>query len=504
MLNSALTTKPIAVLVLGCLPLAVLTVAAFAGIGDLDSKLPSIHEGDLVPASASVSVPSSEDMKGDELLCGAVTEREFLAGESLPERTLDAKPIYCDSLAADWRQWSDATDLVHDILAVEGSLIDAELAKPKSLDAQLAKLESGLNRFEEIREECRRKDPAGSAGLAGVLERRCGELQEDIAHRRRQDRAEKLCARAEGASDAGKYEESITLFSQVLRDYSDVVDSKAVNEQLEVAQFWHGEGDLSLDTPVTAQPSEQRDALVRFLSKHEGIREEAVLRRTQEISRKLELVQVELRRLEMNETALQPISALAKYDDRPFGEGLPAAAQIAEDYPTVWVRSQVQQRVVAWLTRALPVRKLDEAADMEEVETTSGSVLRGFFEPVPDAGGGVIGYKSYPTAAERKSPTRNVGRYPVADLRGVPTRSVPRQCVDAYASARGQLLADAGDLERWRTLRRTCESAESALTDYRRKPGSSRETLTFDGTIQLTKTVLTPSVWSQMQAVWKE
>jgi len=493
-LKIAVISKPIAILVLGCLPLAALTVASFAGLGDLDRDLPSIDAIDLTTAGGSPSLPSPDGLEGDQALAEAVVEREFFAGGPLPENALAANPSHLNSLVSDWKHWSDATDLVGEVLAVEESLVGAELAQ----------LESARDRFEKIQADCRKKAPAGSARLLRVLDRRGRELQDEIGMRRKRVQADKLLRDAESACRERQYDEGLSLYQQVLREYSAVIDVQAVEERLRTAKFWHELEKLPLESPGEQDLVRRRDSLVRFLDDYSGLSGGTEQEKLREISGRLEAVRLELRQAEMNDAARQPIAGLEKYDARPFGEGLATAAQIAEKYPTAWVRGQLQQRVVAWLGRALPRKRLDEPAGIEEVETTSGNILRGFFEPVADAGGGVIGYKSYPTAEERKNPTRNVGRYPAADLRGVPNLSVPRQCVDAYTNAQSRLLADAGNLDCWLAFRRTCESAETALVDYRRKPGSSRESLSFSGEIQFAKNVLMPAVWKQMQAIWEE
>ena len=497
MVRTATTNKPILVLILGCLPLAGLTVASFTGIGNLGSELPSIEEGDLIPVGQNLSIPSAEELAQDEMLRAAITEREFLAGEPLPERALEADPIYWTSLVADWKQWSDATDLVGDVLSLEEDL----------LGARLAELKLAVKRIETIQDECRKKDPAGSARLARVLERRKTELRDEIAYLEQCRTAENLIADAKAAYDAGEFLRSGKIYQTVLDEHRTVlapemlVSLKAARKN---AAFWEELGYLRLTTPPSDKPSQQHESLVAFLDSYREMEGEAEKEKLKNVELKLNSVRTELRRLEMNQAAVQPISTLGRYDGRPFAEGLSAAARIAETYPTKWVRSQLQERTVLWLTQLLPAKQLDEPSGLQEVETNAGNVVRGFFEPVNDAGGGVIGYKCYPTAAERENPTRNVGRYPAADLRGVPNLSVPRQCVDAYTTARSRLLADPGNRDCWTGLRRTCDSAEATLVDYRRKPGSSRSPLFFDGASQFAKSVLMPSVWSGMEAIWKE
>ncbi len=488
-------TKPIVVLALGCLPLAVLTALAFAGIGDLDSKLPSIAERDLVPVGASASIPSVQDLQADEMLCSAVAEREFLAGEPLPERALDAEPLYGETLVADWEQWSDATVLVREILALEEDLIGAEVGVPQ--------LESAIDRFAKIQEECRKRDPAGSARLVRVLNRRRQELLDLIASRKRYETAKNLIAQAEKDYEAGEFSKSLKKYDEVWLHYRDVLAPESVATPRRLAAFWKDEALLRLTSHVTEEPSKQRELLTGFLDSYKDMQSEPERQKLRSVEQKQDSVRAELTRLAMNSQAVQPISTLDRYDDRPFDEGLAIAARIADTYPTNWVRSQLQERVVLWLEQALPPKQFNELSDIQEVEDMSGNVLRGFFEPVADAGG-VIGYKSHPTAEERKNPTRNVGRYPAADLRGVPTVSVPRQCVDAYESARNRVLDDPGNRDGWTTIARMCDSAEVTLIDYRRKPGSSREALSFNGEGQFAKTVLTPSIWSQMEAIWEK
>jgi hypothetical protein len=484
-------TKPIVILVLGCLPLAVLTLASFVGIADLDSELPSIDERDLARPGASASVPS-RDLEGDEILCAAIAEREFLAGEPLPEHATVTEPLYLDSLAGGWQHWSDAAGLVRDVLALEQSL----------LGAGLPQLESALDRIGKIQDACRKKDPAGSARLVRVLERRSRELQAEIALRKNREKARQLLREAEQAFEDKNYEETITICDRVLADYAAAVDYQTVAKLRGNALFWREWSKLPLDSSLTEEPAKQRDMLVDFLDTYRDLPGQVEQERVARVSRRLDAIQTELRRIEMNEAAQVPIAALARYDGRAFTEGLAEAAQVAESYPTDSVRGRLQERVVLWVAASLPQKLLDEPDGMEEVEMISGNVLRGFFEPVTDAGGGVIGYKRYSTAAERENPTRNVGRYPAADLRGVPTHSVPRQCVDAYESARRRLLADPGSQDCWSVLKRTCDSAEATLIDYRRKPGSSPDAISFEKESRFATTVLAPGVWSQLGAIW--
>jgi hypothetical protein len=490
--------KPILVLILGCLPLAGLTVASFAGIGNLASELPSIDEGELVPPGATLVVPSATDFGGDEILRAAVAEREFLAGELLPELAGQSEPLYFESLVADWKQWSNATKLVNDVLSLEEGNPD---------EADLPQVKAAIDQIDSIQDECRKRDPAGSARLARVLDRRKKELLARIDFLNECKTADRLIAAAKAAYDVGEYSASYKKYETVLTQHASVLSPSrldSITDSRQKAAFWWDAGNLRLTAPPSDRPSQQHESLVNFLEKYRGMEGAAEVEKLGNAELKLESVRAELLRLEMNSSAVQPISTLDRYDERPFGEGLSAAARIAEAYPTAWVRSQLQERVLLWLAQALPHKDLDEPSGIQEVETLSGNILRGYFEPVPDAGGGVIGYKRYPTAEERKNPTRTVGRYPAADLRGVPNLSVPRQCVDAYESARTRLLADPGNRDCWMSLRRTCDSAEATLVDYRRKPGGSSGALSFNDVSRFAKSVLMPDAWSQMETIWKE
>ena len=259
-----------------------------------------------------------------------------------------------------------------------------------------------------------------------------------------------------------------------------------------------------LASPITENPTRQQEAYEGFLADFGNVSGKLEQERIARATRRLEEIRAELQRIAWNEAASQPIATLSRYDARPFEEGLAQAAEVAGTYPTNSVRAQVQQRVVAWITASLPSEDVDEPEGIQEVETISGNVLRGFFEPVPDAAGQVIGYKRYSSAEQRRAPTGNVGRYPAADLRGSPTHSVPRQCVEAYHAARDRLLADPGNRDAWSALERTCESAETTLLDYRRKPGSLREALAFEQQRRFARAVLNTDLWKQIEVIWRK
>ncbi|MHB8901459.1 MAG: hypothetical protein ACYC6Y_22135 [Thermoguttaceae bacterium] len=485
-------TKSIVVLTLGCLPLAVLTVASFAGIGHRDSDFPSTGRRGAASPSASAETPSADALRGDTALSGGVAEREFLAGEPLPDDADQADPLYLASLPANWQHWSDATQLVRDCLGVEEALLGA--ARPQ--------MEAAIDRITILQDVCRKKDPAGAARLASVLERRKGDLQAAIALQKKRELAQQLQSDAEHALAGKDYDTAIRNCTRLLEEFAPVVDFPAVADLKRRAMFWQQWSTLPLESSLGEKPEQQRNVLEGFLDSYQDLPGQLEQERVARVSRRLEVVQTELRRIEMNQAARAPIASLAIRDGQAFADGLAQAARIAQTYPTDSVRGQLQQRVLAWLGQSLPAKQPDEPAGLEEVETVSGEVLRGFFTPVSDGGGGVIGYKRYATAEERDSPTRNVGRYPAADLRGVPTRSVPRQCADAYETARRRLLAEPDNPNSWSALRRACESSEAALVDYRRKPGSSRDPISFEKERRFAETVSAPESWSQMGAIW--
>lgn len=487
-MKSRVSTKPIAILAIGCLPLAVLTVASFAGIANLDSELPSTDERDLALPGASVPLHGLET---DQTLCAAIAEREFLAGEPLSERALEARPVYLTSLATDWKRWSDATSLVAEVLAWERSRIGAGVPQ----------LEIARDRIGAIQDACRKKDPAGVALLIAILERRKDDLQAEIVSRRNSENVARLKEDAQRALGNKDYAKAIDLCDQILTQYG-AANYQTVSDLRRKATFWQEWSKLPLESPVTEEPAKQRSTLTDFIDRYRDLPDSVEQERILRVTRRLELVEAELRRIEMNQAARVPIAVLARHDGQAFAEGLAEAAAVAETYPTDSVRAQLQERVVLWLAASLPQKSLDEPENLEEVETLSGNVLRGFFEPVTDAGGGVIGYKRYTTAEQRANPTGNVGRYPSADLRGTPTRSVPRQCIDAYESARRRLLADPGNPDGWTALERTCESAEVTLVEYRRKPGSSRDPVSFQKEARFAQSILEPAVWTQMGKIW--
>jgi hypothetical protein len=486
-------------------------MASFAGIGHVGDELPSVDGEAGAQLGTTVSVPTVQDLEGDQLLCAAVAEREFLAGEPLPEHALEATPFYWDSLVGDWKQWVEANDLIGEMLATEEDLGGAgsqERYLPlKQIDGRTRQLESGVEQIRRIQDTCRRKDPAGRARLDRILARRSEELRDTIVELRdRKDALNKL-KQADDAYGLNELQRCVEQYDEVLRRFVGVLSADELKDARKYgkkAAFRRDAKQLFDDVQRTEDPMARRDLLQTFLDTYPptevlGTTEKETI---EDVRGKLVVARHEIEQMEMNRAAQKPIAGLGRYDRRPFGEGLAEAARIAEMYPTDWVRGQLQERVVAWLAKALPEKRLAEPAGIEEVETASGNILRGFFTPVSDAAGNVIGYKRYATDAERSNPTKTVGRYPAGELRGTPAASVPRRCVDVYAVTRRNVLVDPSNRNNWTALGRACESMDTGLIDYRRKPGSSRESLEFGREGRFAQVMLTPGAWRQIDAIW--
>ena len=347
-------TKPIVILILGCLPLAVLTVASFAGIGDLGlgtSLDPTSGIWSLPGASAPVPSVARSGRRQDPLCCRCGTG---VSGGRASARTRRWKPIRSIwlRLAGNWQHWSDATSLVRDVLAMEQSLIGAGLPQ----------LESALDR---IGDDPGRVPEEGSRG-SRPPDRRSGttqgrELQAEIALRKNREKVARLREMPSRRCGNKDYDKAIKICDQMLDEY--------------------GGGEL----PDRLGPATQGDVLARMvevaprISRHGGAGETAGRARRTSWTRTgicrarwsrneslrvtpsgSSLVEAELRRIEMNEAARVPIAVLARYDGQAFAEGLAEAAEVAETYPTDSVRGQLQERVVSGWRQSLPQKQLDE------------------------------------------------------------------------------------------------------------------------------------------------
>jgi uncharacterized protein RhaS with RHS repeats len=135
------------------------------------------------------------------------------------------------------------------------------------------------------------------------------------------------------------------------------------------------------------------------------------------------------------------------------------------------------------------------------METKKQEIIRGFIKEVkiPD---GTPGYKRYSTYEQYLHPDVEVGTYRQEALLRPPGESVPRQCLVRYDVARRRLLEHPQQREAWTQMADLCQSLDAALREYRAKPGSSTEELSFTREEKFLRQVVDTPMWEGLRKLF--
>jgi PAS domain-containing protein len=250
--------------------------------------------------------------------------------------------------------------------------------------------------------------------------------------------------------------------------------------------------------------SRRKTLLESFLKKHAGMegRTSAEERILQQCVEQLREVSQQMAAVEKDRLAEEAIRSLLDNLPEAYDERVGAAARILDRYPDPKVRSRLSASAVAWLDEHLPAKAIEEHDLLREAENSDGQIIRGFFKKVEDPDGTLVGYKRYTTYEQFVSPTAEVGTFRVEQLPVLPDNSELRRCVEAYNDARSKLLDHLGEPERWAALATVCDTSEVRLEAYRRKPGSSREALSFAREASFARSVVEGPAITSLQALF--
>ncbi len=162
---------------------------------------------------------------------------------------------------------------------------------------------------------------------------------------------------------------------------------------------------------------------------------------------------------------------------------------------------QLRARLRGWLEQALPEKTLREPPTLQEAETTSGQLLRGFFKEVRDAQGNLVGYKRYSTYEQSLDPVAEVGTYRLEEFKVAPGPSTLARCVRRYRDARKRLLDQPGRQELWVEFAALCEALHAEVRAYRTRAPAGVDLLSFEQEAKFARTMLAPDNWTAIQKI---
>ena len=512
--------RPLAILFVGCLPLAVLTAWSFVELGSIDDQLGAADPALSPEVKTDPAAGLAAQRKQEKPLVDALGEVDLLSGGSLagleevPEES-SLRPVK-DS----WPQWEAARAMVVEFLQID-RVTAAAVPEPidriplEDLDAARRKLEelqqtceASKKEYEKLREEHRDSSVRGAAQFLALLDDRIADLDRQIEDCRSRLEAAELLSEARAAFQPSQYGRCVPLCDKLLSRYASVLaPSVAAKVQIlrERAAFWDDTERLfsQLDD---ASLVEREAILERFLGKYSdpASRTEAELRIIDGRAQQLREVKAQLEVEATDRAALKLIRDLEQNLPRAFDDRLRGTVRIVDRYSTDSVKTALRTQAGQWLQEFLPEMQIREPPELQEAETTRHEIVRGFFADVLAPNGTLFGYKRYSTLQARNDPEFDVGTYRKEEFLVPPGESVPRRCVKQYNQARERLIEAPGRRTAWVDLADLCESLESDLREYRRKKGAGREEpeLSFEQEGWFVRELLAGSGWTDVETLF--
>jgi hypothetical protein len=470
---------------LGCLPLAAMTVWSFAALWAGQSPEAPADP----PRHGDASADWAESVRGrtsaDVQALAELQTADWFAGEPLAalERLPESSPLR--DLAEAWTEWNEAHRLVV-------SLLDAD----RGLETEdLPRLESAADELKALRKQYAADPPRGSGPLLRVLDERIEDLQARIDRLKRRNEATMLLASAREHFQRKRYASCVEACDRILREFSALFPPDTLSKVRVLrtrSAFWTAASELQNSLREERSDEEHCRSLEKFLAAYEDDDTLASSQRDFLSWVRGELARIESRMAQRRREKAGAEQIVQFRDTLPeaFVDRVRRAAQIAEDYPTRKVRETLWSEAFMWLTENLPQKSLEESPQLQEVETADGEILRGFFEEVRPDGESLYGYRRYASLGEMRNPTAAVGTLRAAQLKGPPHESVLRRAVQRYRAARERLLDEPHRREHWQAMHVVCQALEDELQAYRVKPGASQEPLSFEAECEFVARVL--------------
>jgi len=488
--------KAILVLLLGCLPLAVLTASSFLELRSTDG-LPAAR-GSVVnpPAETGLTAKIQTQLKAEKPLAEGLGDVDLLSSETL--RGLKDLPAESSlsPLKESWPQWVKARQLV------DRSMRTRQGARTDGLD----QLKESCRRLEELKAEYEKEKPAGGESFLALLDRQIASLKRQIAQATLKIEADALLAQARADFEPKRYGRCASVCEEWLVKYSELDAALTVKVRaLRDRARFSDDVEQVLDRLRAADSLARRKAVMEeFLAKYPDrtsrtAKEQEILDQCQA---GLAKVNERIRAEQISRDGADAVSRLRQNPPAGFLERVRAAADVRRQYPAEDVNLSLRRSLAKWLAEVLPEKQLEEPAELREAENKQGEIMRGFFREVKKPDGSLLGYQVYSTFEEYVKPRAQVGTYPKEEFVTGPGQSAPRRCAGQYNGLREELLAGPARRAAWEKLAALCEESDAKLSAYRKKPGSSKESLSFAEEARFARQVLSDTNWNNMEVLF--
>lgn len=476
-------------LIAASLPLAAATALNLVEMVSVEPRAPIEPAEAARQAASEAAAALRARPESERRALAAVAGADLLSAPPLDElASSDSEQI--EALAAAWAGWRGALQTARDV---------ADALRPTAL-GDLEGLKQAAAKLASLKARAQASSLPARDQLQRALGRRLDDLQARIARVERERQAADRLARADSAFKAAQHGPCVALCNELLTSFADVLDAPAADGVRRLrarAEFWDANARTAADLATAVTPADRRLVLQKFLDKypdraHLTASEREVLDR---MDRDVQAMTAQMQAAQTDLGAAEAIAALRAALPAALSQRTRRAAEILDRFPTEASRAALRREVRAWLAELLPEKQIQESPQLQEVETARHEIVRGFFTEVRAP----HGYKCYPTYEQSIKPVSDVGTYLAQELLGGPAPSVPRRCVTRYNKARAALIESPASKDAWQQLAGLCGQLDEELQKYTRKPGSSREPLSFAQEAAFVRSQLEAASWANLE-----
>ena len=485
--------KPLGIIILGCLPLAALTLWSFVELRGIEDHASASKD----PAKGAELAEQARKLAADErAIADRLAGADFLAGEALPSlRKIPADSDFHPA-AETWPRWTTAREMVQAYLEVQ--------RLTATTDAQ--RLHEAVRQFEKLKATYRTTMVGAAPEYLKLIDGRIAELNQLIDRGARLTEATQRLTQAREKFKPGGYAACVELCDELTAKYAGVLppaDLERVQILKARAQFWDDVERVSVALKSASTLASQRLLLQEFLAKFVDRSGRTPNERTtlEQFDRQLADLDGKLGAAEKTQAAQRQIEEFNRNLPADFAERLHGTARIVANYPTDAVRDLMRTNLDRWLREALPVKQVAEPSLIQETQTSGGQIVRGFFKEVKDADGKLVGYKRYATYQEYLDPVSQVGTFKKEDLAGPPAGTTAHRLAAQYSEGRRRVLEQPGRRQSWTALADLCETLEGQWLEYKKRPGASREELSFAQEARFARELLAGDLWQDLTTV---
>ena len=434
--------KMIYALLIGCLPLGLLTISSFLPAGQIQKAAPSPKVDDNA-LRTSAEQQRTEAGKAVEYL-QRLEKADLLSARELPPDVSLPEPLTPEGkkwFGAVHQSWSSA-QTAHD-----GAVAFVVLFHPKPI-SEKRKLLAELERFTSRTSD--RNPVAGVRGDAGFVEyvsSMCDQIRPQIEAEEHRSKAEEFFAQK-------NYDGCLDELKLIIREKLDpqqLPDLVKLQRKAEFKKYWKTE---PTESDVSTVAIEKRR---KFLQSSPPAVLDDEKAKIEQVERALALAECQQ---EFKLLRDQPPAQARDYLRR-------AAALVQNKAAPPEFRPSLRMQFSKWVTSKLPVREaLMSATPVMEAKRKNGTPIAGVFKDAGDKSSKWYKYWVSPSEFKKVGETKYDQIYLVRQLDGEPQQPLCLRHAEAFNEGRKKLLAHWESEDEWRMFAALCQQLQRDWKQY--------------------------------------